>query len=140
MKKNFNQKNDKGQLLLLAGVIITILIVVSSILSVNLSISNRPSDEKTFIRSEFVNIREKFGFALNDKLNNDLMQHEDVVNAVFNETIKQFRFSLARYDYYFNAELYEIKFVDGQNEGLTVNLTMSNKHDTISEQIYYNIY
>lgn len=139
ISKKYNKKNDSGQLLILAGILITILIVVSSILSVNLSITNRPSDKETTIRQEYINIREKFGQALNDRLSEDDIQFEDVVDTVFCSTLKEFKFALSRYEYFFDAELSEIKFVADQPEGLLINITMSNKYDSIFEQVYYRI-
>jgi len=138
-QKIISKKTDDAQLLILAGVVITILLVVSSILSVNLSISNRPSNKETYIRSDYVNVKEKFGYALDDNLDRNLMQYEDVVYTVFNDTLKQFKFSLSRYDYFFDAEIEEIRYIADQPEGIYVSLLMGNKFDSMSETVYYYI-
>ncbi len=131
--------DNKGQLLIIGGIIVTIFIVFSAVLTVNLSATHKPVDKTSFITPEYNNVREKFGYALNDRLSTELMGFDNVVFAIFNDTKAEFKYGELRHGYYFDAELVQIRSVDGKPEGLEVTLTLSNKKDSISDNVYYLI-
>ncbi|MEF8879433.1 MAG: hypothetical protein V5A64_03465 [Candidatus Thermoplasmatota archaeon] len=136
---NKRRCDDKGQLLIVAGVLISIMIVTSAIVSVNLAATNKPVDKGTFIKSEFEDVRETFGFALQDQLSQDVAESEDALQTVFNDTKNQFSFAESRRDYYFNAEYLETKYVADKPDSVKVRIILKNERDSVSDVVYYPI-
>lgn len=133
-----NKKND-AQLLTIAGIIISIIIIVSSVASVSLSYVNKTVDKSTNIKDRFDSIRDDFGIALDDGLASEDLEDEEFVNDYFNFMKSQFVFAEIRHDHYFNAELIERIKVNNEYDGLKVNLNLRNKYDNISQEVYYHI-
>jgi hypothetical protein len=132
--------NDKrSQLLLSAGIIITLSIISLSLISVSLSKIVLPIDKSTFIKPEFDNIRKEFGTALQDRLYGKLQYSEDLVHLYFNDTRDAFVFVEALHGYYFDAKYIKLTYnIDGP-DGLIAMLTFSNGKEYICEQVEYDI-
>jgi len=137
MIRNLSDKN--GQLLVVAGVIITIMIVVASIATINISSVTQPIDKSGFIRKEFENVRSDFGFYLDDMLISEILEDPVELNKVFNDSVRLFKFAEARHNYYFDAELKDIITYSDAPDVLKVNLTLKDLDDSISEFVYYHI-
>ena len=60
--------DNHGQLLMLAGIIITISILSLALVSISLSGEVSISKKDSFIKYEYDNVRTEFGFALKERL------------------------------------------------------------------------
>jgi len=133
--------DDRSQVLLLAGVAITIAIISFAMVSVSLSSIHMPIDKSSFIKSEFDNIRREFGVALIDKAEDGLKYPKNIFNDLFmlyfNDTRDVFIFVEVLHDNYFYAELVEITYTVDEPRGFIVLLTLFNEDEYISEEISY---
>jgi len=137
MMRKFSDKN--GQLLVVAGVIVTIMIVVASIATINITSVTQPIDKTSFIRNEFENVRSDFGYYLEDMLSSEVLSDSKELNKVFNDSVGLFKFAEARHNYYFDAELVDVIAYSDVPDVLKVNLTLKDLDDSISEYVYYYI-
>jgi len=78
--------DNRGQLLMLAGIIITISILSLALVSISLSGEVSISKKNSFIKNEYDNVRTEFGVALKDRLV-DLSNYN---GEDFNTTIKEY--------------------------------------------------
>lgn len=131
--------DNQGQLLVVAGIIITIMIVVSSIATINITSVTQPIDKTGFIKKEFENVRADFGYYLDDILIQEILEDENELDKVFDDAVRLFKFAEARHNYYFNAELEEIISYSSSPDLLKVNLTIRDLDDSVSEIVYYHI-
>ncbi len=134
MRRSINE--NKSQLIILSGVIISVLIITSSAATVGL-INRTTSIEKTsFLQSEFDKVRDKFGDYLKDKLAGRLDDLR-LVKSYVNFSSDLFSFALARHNYYFHAEFIEIPETRGVNDSVVIDLSMYTKKDFIYEKVTY---
>ena len=137
-QKRIIKKDNNAQLLLIAGISICVLIIVSSAATVSMVDSFVPTDKTSSIKTEYDNVRNKFGLALQDHLEGKLETAD--VNYWFDITNNLFSYALARHNYYFNAVLVDTISSNGDNDdSIIVILNFSNKNDCITEQIEYYI-
>lgn len=143
-KKQIIKSND-GQLLLLAGIIISISIIafasITAELSTNIGIT---IDKSSFLKSNYDNVRKEFGVALQDNLEGKLDYQkttvENLVNLYFNDTRETFVFYVeSLHSNYFDAEFLELTYNAGQINGLKAVLTLANEKEYISEVVTYEL-
>jgi len=142
--KKYSLKNDKGQLLLIGGILITFLILAMVTISINISDINKPVYKKDFIRQDYANIKEEFGRTLKAKLEDKIQEITTVsdANAIcipyFNDVRDMFIFVVKSDGNYFNAEYIEPFFNNGGSvKGLKVRLTFINEKESITEEVTY---
>jgi len=143
--RNLKNQNN-AQLLLLAGITISITIITLSTVAANLSTNATvPFDKTSFIKTDYNNIRSEFGKALRDNLYNKLEYSESSVRRLI---WKHFNYTKENFIFYietirgnsFNVELLE--FRKDHNEdiyGILIRLTMSNGEEFITEDIFYDL-
>jgi hypothetical protein len=129
---------NKSQLIILSGVIISVLIIASSAATVGL-VNRTTSIEKTsFLQTEFDKVRDKFGDYLEDNLFGRLDDLK-LVKAYVNFSSDLFSYALARHNYYFYADFIEIPQTRGVNDSVVIGLSMYTKKDYIYEKVTYYI-
>lgn len=135
MRRKILKNNNDSQMILLAGIMITILVLSMSIISINLSTvganlslekSISPLDEYMNLRTVFLKV---FNISCNKKTDNHL------VHQAFNYTKNTLFKMEARYGYYFDAEIVEIKDYDDDYLNVTANFRFICKNTVIEEQI-----
>jgi len=132
--------NNNGQLFIVAGVIITIMIVVSAIVTIDISSVTRPIDKSNFIKNEFENIKADFGYYINDILTTEVLEDNAELQKIFDDSNSLFKFAEARHNYYFNAKLIlPVLSYSDKKDTLKVEVTLSDSDDSISEVVYYFI-
>lgn len=146
--KTFNHNNGRlhkvqareseAQLLMIGGITICVIIIVASAATISLSSINIPVDETSSIKSEFDNIREKFGLALQDRLHGKL-DNISLVLLYFNDTRNLFTFAEARHDNYFDAVFVGITSTTDEPDGIVAFIVLGDNHDCISERVEYYI-
>ena len=136
-RMDFFSKNEKSQLLLIAGITICVLIIVSSAATVSMVGTFIPIDKSLSIKTEYENVKEKYGLALQDHLEGRLQTAD--VNYWFNITKSLFSYAEARHHYFFDAQLVGLTSISADNDGLIVIITLSNENDFISEEVEYYI-
>ncbi|MCK4364743.1 MAG: hypothetical protein KAW45_01695 [Thermoplasmatales archaeon] len=135
-----NSKND-AQLLLLAGIFLSVSIVALSSVMVSLVNADVSIDETSFIKPDYDNVRKEFGMALKDKLEGKLDYSESSVIAYFNDTRDIFVFFIESLNgNYFNAEYLGLARVGDEIVGITCFLKLGNDNEFVSEIITYDIY
>ena len=136
-------RDNKGQLLLLAVVFLAItLIVLASAATVFLNVKQNQMNGSLAV--EYDNVKEKFGFALNesanktykDKYNSDSANRSAAINDSFNKTRDSFGILLSYHGINFDAKL---DGIDIDNKYVFVNLTMMNGEQYISETVNYTV-
>ena len=139
MIKTRKLSDNSAQLFIVAGVIITIMIVVSSIATLNSSSVTKPIDKSDFIRSNFENVKADFGFYLNDILTHELLEDRIELDKIFDDSVRLFKFAQARHNYYFDAEIISVMSYSNSVDTIKVNLTLSDLDDSMTEIVYYYI-
>jgi hypothetical protein len=141
IKKRRLIKKDEAQLFLLGGVVMTIAIISLGIVSVSLSDIGKSIDTRSFILSDFQNVRKEFGIALKDNIQGLLNYDEDnvknMVESVFNDIRDIFIFTMGTHGLYFNAEYDDMTKTGGNLDGLIAHLSLSNGDEYISEEVRY---
>ena len=145
MKKTVNKtsnvcyaSNNKAQLILIAGITICVLIIVASAATVSMIDSFVPIEESSSIKSEYDNVRNKFGNSLKDHLEGR-METADV-DYWFNVSKSLFSFAEGRHNYFFDAKIISLTSTSGEKlDGMIVEITLSDKNDNICEQVEYYI-
>ena len=90
-KKNVDFKNDdRGQLFIIGGVMITLAILSLAVISTNLPDVAIPHDETSYLKPEYDNIRQEFGIALQNTLGSKLKyvptnDDDDILHTYFNQ-------------------------------------------------------
>lgn len=144
VKKRLIQNKD-AQLLLIAGITMSILIITLSTIAISLSdITITSFDKSSSIQPDFDNIRREFGLAMNQKLEGKLSYSKEsiigLIETYFNETRETFAYFIESYhSNYFNAELQDIVFNNEGVAGIYVYLTMSNDKESIYETVCYDL-
>jgi len=137
--RNFN--DDHGQLLMLAGIIITISILSLALVSISLSGEISISKKNSFIKYEYDNVRTEFGVALKDRLV-DLSQYgNSTIKEYILDTEDIFVYTENLDGYYFDVSFVKDEF--GQDDyilmkgdkkiGIKVNLFLTNGEENIYE-------
>lgn len=140
------KNNDNGQLLMLAGIIITISILSLAVVSISLSEATTFSNKNSFIKYEYDNVRTEFGVALKERLV-DLSQYEDdeidTIKAYIDDTKDIFVFTENLDGYYFDV-IYDDNVANflsnhiiekGTDKiGLKLGLYLTNGDESIYEQ------
>lgn len=139
MKKLY-KLNNNAQMILLAGIMITILLLSITAIFINLSNigvtlsleeSSSELDEYTSVRSVFMKVFNQSCNRLNDYT---------MINQAFNYT-KQTLFDIElRYGNYLNAELVQIKDYDDNQLNVTINLNFITSRTVIDEKISIPVY
>jgi hypothetical protein len=135
-------KNNKGQLITLAGIMITISILSVAFVSVNLSSIYLPLKKGSFLKEEYDNVRREFGGVLKDRLNEKLdYEASDFMkcfNYYFNETKDIFSYIETLCGFYFNAEFISMLYKNNMPSGFVCVLTLSNDNQYIEEEVIYD--
>jgi len=139
------KKQNEGQLLLIAGITLSISIITLSSVAVNLSSISLPVEKSLTLKSEYDNIRKEFGIALKDNLKDKigLGSSDEIIKAYFNDVRNTFVFYIESfYDVYFDAELDEdfLKYYNLPISEIRVTITLSNEDEYIKEVVSYYIY
>ncbi|MBU2564883.1 MAG: hypothetical protein KJ655_01320 [Candidatus Thermoplasmatota archaeon] len=137
-------RDNKGQLLLLAVVFLAItLIVLASAATVFLNVKQNQMNGS--FADEYDNIKEKFGFALNDNLNKyynnstDERKNETIKEA-FNVTLEQFDYLLTFHGMSINITLVNITgltYSINETVELNISFKIEGGGTSISEVIYF---
>lgn len=145
MKRNRNLKNDNAQMILIAGVIISVSIITLSSISSNISNVGVELSFETSITplEEYINVREVFV----DVFKSSCGGHNDteIIQNAFNH-VKNILFNVEmRYGNFFTAEIRDIRYASpnithmpiNSNEFLqiTVFLKLTIKQTKIEEEI-----
>ena len=142
--RRFRKKND-GQLLLLAGIVISVSIIAFASITANLSTSiGVPIDKTSALKSSYDNIRKEFGIALMYRLEGRLdyskASVENLVNLYFNETKEIFVFYIESLnDNYFDAKFLDLIYNDGKITGMSVLLTVGTDNEYLQEVVTYEL-
>jgi len=135
-------KENKGQLLTVAGIIITISILSIAFVSINLSSIYMPIEKGSFLKNEYGNIRREFGGVIQDNLNGKLdYEQEDFIkifNYYFNETKDIFTYVETLHGYYFNAEFVSILYKNNAPSSFVCVLTLSSDYQYTQEEVKYD--
>ena len=135
-------RDNKGQLLLLAVVFHAItLIILASAATVFLNV--KQSQMNGSLAVEYGNVKEKFGFALNESANQTYTESGDNISAInygFNKTRDSFGILLSYRGINFDAELDIGNITNvGQKYNVPVNLTMMKEEQHITESVNYTV-
>lgn len=130
--------NKKAQILMIGGIIMCVMIVLSSVASISLTNIAVSIDKTTFIKSEFECVKDKFGLLLNDRLSGKL-NNITFIYSSFNYSRDLLSFAEARHNNYFNAEFVEMTYTADEADGMIVDIILSNKNDYIKERVAYYI-
>jgi hypothetical protein len=139
MKRQIN-KNKDSQMILLAGIMITILVLSMSIVSINLSnVGVSLSLEKNISPlEEYKNLRTVFTKVFNASCSKN--SDPILVEQAFEYT-KNTLFQMAvRRGFYFEAELINIQNYDSNHLNVTANLNFVCSNTVIEEQIRTPVY
>jgi hypothetical protein len=142
-KKNKNYKNEDAQLLLLAGIFLSVAIITLASITVSLANLDISIDKTSFIKTDYDNIRKEFGVALKDKLGGKLnyKDSEPLILTYFNDTRDIFVFFVESLNgNYFDAEYKGLTFTNDEPDGIICIIKFSNGNEYISEVINYDIY
>ena len=135
-----NRSKDDAQLLAMGGILISIIVISSAVITINLSNSSIPLDKSDFIKTDFDNIRKEFGVALQDRLEEKMDYDEEDIKKFFYDIALTFSFAESLRDNYFFAEYIEItNTVDDRPNGIKAKLTVGNKNEFITEVVQYYI-
>ena len=145
MKANNHYKEkslgDDAQLLLIAGIFLSVAIVSLASVMVSLANIDISIDKTSFIKTEYDNVRKEFGTALRDKLEDKLGYGADLACVYFNDTRDTFVFYLESLkNNYFDAEFKYITYNNYQPNGICCYLRLGNGKEYISELVYYDFY
>ena len=135
-------RDNKGQLLLLAVVFLAItLIVLASAATVFLNVKQNQMNGS--FADEYDNIKEKFGFALNESANQTYSKSGDNISAIndgFNKTKASFEILLSYRGINFEAVLDIGNITNvGQKYNVPVNITMLKEEQYITESVNYTV-
>ena len=135
--------NNQGQLFLLGGVILTVLIISLAVISTNVSDIYIRVDDTDYIKPDYDNIRKEFGLTLEEQLSDNLRyiteSDDSLVTPIFNYVKDIFIFAQSLHGNYFNAVYDSMTFTpDGSANGITVTLTLDNGIEQISEEVTYH--
>ena len=135
-----NSKNE-AQLLLLAGIFISVSIVALSSVIVSLVDADVSIDETSYIKSDYDNVRKEFGMALKDKLGDSDYSESSIITH-FNNTRDTFIFFIESLNgNYFNAEYLEPIYNDNNElTGIKCFIKLGNDKEFVSEILTYDIY
>lgn len=135
-------KDDKGQLITLAGIVIVISILSVAFVSINLSSIYIPIEKGSFLKNEYENVRQEFGFMMQDNVNEKLSYENNefvgIFNNYFNDTKDVFTYIETLHGYYFNAEFVDILYKDNSPSGFICVLTLSTDNQFVEEEIKYD--
>ena len=138
------KNDDSGQLLLLGGVMLTILIISLAVISTSVSDIYISVDNTDFIKSEYDNIRREFGLALESNLIDKLeyvtpgTDGDNIVLPYFNDVKDVFIFTESLYGNYFDANFIRNNFSPEEEAiGMIVELTFDNGKESITEEVEY---
>ena len=134
------QRGGKAQMLLFAGIIIAVSVIALSVISINLSnIDINIVTEKSYsILPEYFNLREKFAFALKDRIDNNYTV--SWIREVFNSTKNAFSLVEMRHGNIFDASLKNIRYDGvGKPVAIVVSLNLISENMNICEDVVYNI-
>ena len=136
-------RND-AQLLTMGGVLVSIIIISSAIITINLSNVITPLDKNDFIKHEFDNVRKEFGVALQDKLKNKIQyvtrDNDALVSFYFNDISRSFAYIEFLRGNYFKAEYLGLTFdTEDRADGVIACLTLDNTKERIIEEVEYYI-
>ncbi len=139
-----NLDNNSGQLFLMGGVIITLLIIGLAVVSTSLSEVTTEYKKENYLRDEYVNIRNEFGVALQDriesKFNYVFLGNDQIIQTYFEKIRDEFVFVEKLHGYNFNAEYVDCFYTTGDKvESVSIKLILSNGEDSVSEIVNYDI-
>lgn len=137
----FKKDKDDAQLLLLAGIAISVSIIALASIAISLSSISTPIDKSTFIKSDYDNIRKEFGVALQERLEGKLDYNENLIRLYFNHTKDMFIFFVESIEgNTFDAEYQGLTYTTDQiAKGIGVKLSMGNGYDYITEVVEYDL-
>ena len=145
LNKFINVKNNnEAQLLTMGGILVSIIIISSAIITINLSNVSTPLDKNDFIKYEFDNVRKEFGVALQDKLENKIQyatrDNDALVRYYFNDTSMVFAYTEFLRGNYFKAEYLGLTFdTEDRADGIIARLVLGNDREYIIEEVEYYI-
>jgi hypothetical protein len=138
--KKLCKLNNNAQMILLAGIMITILILSITAIFINLSNIgvNLSLEESSSELDEYTSVRSVFMKVFNQSCNR--LNDYTMINQAFNYT-KQTLFDIElRYGNYLNAELVQIKDYDDNQLNVTINLNFITSRTVIDEKISIPVY
>jgi len=150
------KSNNRGQLLLIAGVVMASSLIIMTAVNASLYNTITIQEKESYVLSEYREIREKFGLALQDSLeqmfqnitkddyhgNNDL--YIDFVETSFDLINDKFYFFEMKHGLFFSASYGtsiqdRIVYKNNQADGLIVTLLLKSDAEYITEDVTYYI-
>jgi len=134
------QYDNNAQMLIVASITISVLIVVLGVVTATLSnISvNLPRERSYAIYSDYIDFREKFGTALNQRMNSIPVES---IKDEFNNIRFEFTNIANRYGYFFNAEYIGLNYDYYEDlDSLKVILTFRSDSSGITEEVEYDVW
>ena len=139
--KNFN---DDGQIFLIGGVMITLVIISLAVLSIQISEVTSSYTDKYYLKNDYENICEEFGIMLEDKLGENLRYvsgpNDAIIVASFNEINDYFSYASSLHGTSFHASYNATNSnVSSSAARLRVYMSLSNEYDCVQGEIDYYI-
>jgi len=140
-KRCRNYVKDDAQLLLLAGIFLSVAIITLASITVTLANVDISIDKTSFIKSDYDNVRKEFGAALKDRLSGKLSFGDTLIFTYFNDTRDIFVFFIESLSgNYFDAEYKGLTYTNDEPDGIICFLKFGNGNEFVSEVISYDIY
>ena len=133
--------NNKAQMLIVASITISVLIIVLGVVTATLSnVSvNLPREKSYAIFTDYVDIRKKFGNALYQRLH--YTDNELRIENEFDRINLDFINIVNKYGNFFNAEYVKINYDFYDNpDTLEVELTYRSDTSSVKETVEYNVW
>lgn len=131
---------EKAQMLIMGAILVAVAIVSLSVIVTE--VSNIPTAvplEKGYaLYPVYSNIREKFGFALDDLVSGNRSSSTSWVYEAFNVTKGAFYITEAQHMRYFDAELVDVNIYSNVVD-VSVRLSLHNDRCMISEKVLYEL-
>lgn len=143
MKLRRLTSKDDAQLLLLAGIFLSVAIVSLASVMVSLANADVSIDKTSFIKSDYDNVRKEFGMALKDKISDkiDYKNPEPLIIVYFEDIRDTFVFFIESLNgNYFDAEYKGLTYTNGKVSGVICFIELGNGKEFVSEAVTYDIY
>lgn len=134
-------KNNNAQILIVASIIIAVMLVTIGVITANLSNVNvnLPSEKSYSIYNNYIDIRQKFGTALYQRLY--YVSNDEMIESYFDDVAYEFSNIVNRHGNYFYAEFVSITYTyNDYHDGIIVKIGYRSDTSSIDEEVEYNIW
>ena len=143
-KRKSLKKDSEAQLFLIGGVMITVVIIGLAVVSIEIPEATKSYSEENFLKTDYNNVREEFGIALQDELGDKLQYisgcDDEVIISYFNEIRGYFAFAAYLHGNDFSASYNDVgSFFSSSGAEMRVVLMLGNDEDFIEEEVVYYI-